>query len=235
LIITALSDLHGYLPEIEPCDLLLISGDICPHMYGSKSIRYDKEVDAACQYNWLDTVFRQWLEKIPAKQTLITWGNHDFVGEGMLLPMYLLDVLLVDEQKIVQNGDYGQLKVWGTPWSKEFNGWAFGLSEEKMALALAQMPDDTDILIVHGPPYQVGDHVPGHGPQGSKALRDRIEQVYPKLVVCGHIHEGYGLRRLGASAIMNASLMNAVYKPTNPVQRFRLTSGNLLIPLTVDG
>ena len=54
--IIAVSDLHARLPNIPPCDLLLIAGDICP------------DGSAMTQAKWLDTSFRAWLEKIPAKE-----------------------------------------------------------------------------------------------------------------------------------------------------------------------
>ena len=52
--IVAMSDLHGYLPEIPACDLLLIAGDICP--LGNHK--------PAFQAEWLDTTFRRWLESL---------------------------------------------------------------------------------------------------------------------------------------------------------------------------
>jgi len=45
-------------------------------------------------------------------------------------------------------------KIHGSPWTPEFCGWAFMLENEKDMLKKWKMiPDDTDILITHGPPY----------------------------------------------------------------------------------
>ena len=58
MIICAVSDLHGQLPDIPKCDLLLIAGDVCPVTNHSLDF----------QEHWLDTEFRWWLKKIPAKK-----------------------------------------------------------------------------------------------------------------------------------------------------------------------
>ena len=74
--ILATSDLHGILPNIkDEFDLLLICGDVCPahdHYY-------------AFQIEWLMVDFVEWINKLPFRnndaKVVMTWGNHDFVGE----------------------------------------------------------------------------------------------------------------------------------------------------------
>ncbi|MGH2970216.1 MAG: hypothetical protein ACRDK0_14320 [Solirubrobacteraceae bacterium] len=41
--------------------------------------------------------------------------------------------------------------------------------------------------------------------------------MQPGLMVCGLIHPGYGSYRLGGTEIINASLVDDHYRPTNPV------------------
>ena len=50
--LAATSDLHGSLPPVPPCDVLVIAGDITPAT--------NHDVDF--QVHWLDTEFRRWLE-----------------------------------------------------------------------------------------------------------------------------------------------------------------------------
>ena len=65
MIVTAVSDLHGNLPEIEPCDLLLVAGDICP-------VR-DHSLGAQCEF--LDAPFRAWLGRVPAAHVVETLAD----------------------------------------------------------------------------------------------------------------------------------------------------------------
>ena len=52
---------------------------------------------------------------------------------------------------------------------------------------------------------------------GSTALTEAVERIQPQPMVCGHIHSGYGRYRLGATEIINASLVNHAYELVNPV------------------
>ncbi|MCS7303729.1 MAG: metallophosphoesterase [Thermoguttaceae bacterium] len=68
----------------------------------------------------------------------------------------------------------------------------------------------THILLSHVPPRDckldrtfLGRHV------GSQSLRRFIDQVQPDLVVCGHIHEGRGLDRIGRTWILNCGAASA--------------------------
>src|SRR5579862_2704149 len=101
--ICCVSDLHGTLPKIERCDLLIVAGDVCPL---SNHLPW-------FQAEWLQAEFAQWLAAVPAREILWTAGNHDFVLEQnpasvkKMPPGYVIDA---------QVEKFG-LKIWLSPWS----------------------------------------------------------------------------------------------------------------------
>ena len=94
--------------------------------------------------------------------------------------------------------------------------WAFNLDEPDLARKWAAIPDDTDILLLHGPPRGAGDKTIYQERIGSPSLRDRIEAIQPLLVVCGHNHGGYGQCMIGETLVVNAALMDDNYRPVHP-------------------
>ena len=157
--ILATSDTHGYLPEItEPFDLLLICGDVCPahdHYFS-----YQKQ--------WFEETFVPWVKALPFRdewsRVVMTWGNHDFVGErlkeGDVTRLQgLADGRLVilknkayDFEYLDENEGIKTLKIFGTPYCKIFGSWAFMVSTEKLHEKYSQIPEGLDILISHDSP-----------------------------------------------------------------------------------
>ncbi len=63
--------------------------------------------------------------------------------------------------------------------------------------------DDKIIVMFHGPPNGVLD-VNFTSNTGNKDYRDFIDEVKPDLVLCGHIHESSGMRKiLGKTKVVN--------------------------------
>ncbi|MGE3803080.1 MAG: metallophosphoesterase [Gemmataceae bacterium] len=210
--IVAVSDLHGVLPEIPECDLLLIAGDIEPT--SNHDVRFQAE--------WLDGPFRHWLAGTPAGQRIFIAGNHDLVFEQnpALLPRDLPAVYLQDS-----GTEWRGLHIWGTPWQPWFFDWAFNLREPDLVAKWDMIPAGTDILIVHGPPHRYGDAVPrkrGLDNTGSPSLLARIEQIKPKLVVFGHIHEGRGQWQLGPTVLANVTILDEKYQHVYPPWEYEL-------------
>jgi Icc-related predicted phosphoesterase len=209
--IACISDLHGKLPKIEECDLLLIAGDICGHATTPGSHR-----DMAFQANWLDTKFRNWLNSIPAKHVVAVAGNHDFVFQDM---PYLVPTTDMRWTYLLRSSvDIDGLKIWGTPDSLPFYDWSFNVSEENLKLEYQTIPPETDIIVSHGPPYGLGDLVDNswsHEHTGSESFTDHIKKYQPQLVVVGHIHSAYGEFSLGPTKIINASVLDEQYQLVN--------------------
>lgn len=215
MIIRAIADQHGNLPSIEPCDLLLIGGDICP---------VDDHRDHVQEY-WLANDFRDWLDEIPAKHVVGVAGNHDWVFERRQDRHFqnMLDGLrwtYLQDTSVTVEG----LKIYGTPWQPSFCNWAFNLPEKELAAKWDLIPDDTDILVLHGPPYGYGDHATAGitGRTGSRSLTNAIKRVKPKLAICGHIHEDRGSWQVGDTYVANVSLVDLFYDLVHDPVEFTL-------------
>ena len=99
-----------------------------------------------------------------------------------------------------QSAEVGGIDVFGlgggvpvTPWD-----WSFDLAEDE-AGSLLERCSEGAVLVVHSPPK-------GHVDNGlgSSAVLTAIETKRPQLVLCGHVHECWGLEsHVGRSRILN--------------------------------
>jgi len=84
-------------------------------------------------------------------------------------------------------------KVYGSPGTPDFGGMAFMYDREKDGPMLAgAIPEDTDILVTHGPPHGILDEALGKTRAGCEDLMARVGEVKPRLHAFGHIHQAYG-------------------------------------------
>jgi Icc-related predicted phosphoesterase len=195
-----LADLHGYLPAVPPCDVLVIAGDICP----------TDDESPERQRRWLGSTFASWLADAPAGEVIGVAGNHDFVGESDPAALRDLDWHYLQDETI----EIGGVSYFGSPWTSRFQEWAFMLTEEELAERWQQIPIGIDVLCVHSPPLGYGDWISGQE-IGSPSLLATIDERAPKLSVFGHVHQGYGRWERGASTLVNAAYCGMDYLPAH--------------------
>lgn len=211
MIIDCISDLHGFFPNLEGGDLLIIAGDLTAH---DSYEEHEK--------------FQEWLEAQDYKKKIVVAGNHDNkLYDDLDLNFPEMGIAHLENSATEFEG----LKIWGTPsslWFDRINPFcsAFTCKESGIGNNLSLCPSDVDILISHGPAHMILDEF-----LGSLSLRYELDtRLKPKLFVCGHIHEGYGrsfLHRPGYgdennTICVNASYVNENYKPVNKPIRVEL-------------
>jgi Icc-related predicted phosphoesterase len=204
--VVCVSDTHNYANyvEIPEGDVLVHAGDFT--MSGSQ-----KEFEA----------FARWLATLTHEHVIIVAGNHDWLAEKdpvqarQIIEGARHNIHYLVDQSIILSG----IKFYGSPYQPEFRQWAFNLprgdrSKEKWA----EIPDDTNVLITHGPPIMIGDQV--HRSDtivvenvGCKDLAERIATLSQlKAHIYGHIHDGYGHRVINNISYINASALNDKYQ-----------------------
>ena len=218
--IVAISDIHGTLPELQPCDVVVICGDIIP-------LNIQKNYEASLA--WLSGPFQSWALNLDCKKVIFIAGNHDFVFEAMrngevhtceqhiigisphsklyFTPERICDTLFQMDNcydpKLIYlcNGSYRYqgVKFYGTPWCPSLSNWAFYGDSKQLLKEFNKIDFDTDVLITHCPPK--------YGLQGVVLENNwnymsdfgcvELQQVLDELfadrdmwVLSGHIHSG---------------------------------------------
>lgn len=159
-------------------------------------------------------IFSRWFLRLPHKHKVLVAGNHDwmFQLDREKAESYFPGVHYLQDSGVEIDG----VKFWGSPWQPWFLDWAFNLQRgEPLREKWALIPEGTDVLVTHGPPYGVGDWVQRGERVGCEELRQAVIRVAPKLHIFGHIHGGYGVYESPVTKFVNASICDESYAPTN--------------------
>jgi Icc-related predicted phosphoesterase len=169
--------------------------------------------------------FLKWFNAQNYKHKVFIAGNHDFYPEShymdfrMHLKTFAPSCTYLEDQSVVIEG----YKIHGSPVSPWFCDWAFNRGRgDDIQQHWDMIPDDTEILITHGPILGYGDKLSAYGSEPGKNigclnLLDTIDKRLKdlKLHVSGHIHEGAGTYNHGNIIVVNASVLDERYRLRN--------------------
>jgi Icc-related predicted phosphoesterase len=228
--IVCISDTHGLHKPMEDFNPLP-EGDVLIHAGDCTNVGKPHEVKE----------FVEWFMDVKGFDSKIfIAGNHDWSFENHRYPHHKGDfewyyhlmneenlsqsdvTYLEDNGFTIESSEFSKpIKFWGSPWQPEFYSWAFNLPRlgDDLKKYWDMIPDDTDVLITHGPPNEVRDFVNNWRQPvrnvGCELLRFRVEQIKPLVHIFGHIHEAYGVEYNDNILYVNASICNERYVPSN--------------------
>lgn len=214
--LVCISDTHGEHEAVDlpEGDVLVHAGDITAH-----GVEQDLQR------------FLEWFSSRPFAHHIFIAGNHD----NWLEAEPELSAARVAESGVCWLDDSGcqidGVSFWGSPITPRFHEWAFmrdpGADIERH---WQMIPESTDVLITHGPPFGILDLVErGAGlteHTGCPSLLEAVSRINPTLHLYGHIHEGYGERLKDGVRYINASTMNNRYRIQNSPVVIDLPSGD---------
>ncbi|XP_041372367.1 metallophosphoesterase MPPED2-like [Gigantopelta aegis] len=221
-----LSDTHS---RIERTPDAIPFGDVLLHAGDLTNIGLAAHVDT----------FNTFLGMLPHKVKFVIAGNHDISFDNSIMQnpqeftkyidvtrQYLQSRNLKSVKQLLTNCVYLEdstaevcgIKIYGAPWVPQYCDMGFNLERGQALLdKWNHIPNDTDILITHGPPLGRGDLSSMGLRAGCVELLNTVQRrVQPKVHLFGHIHEGYGMTSDGQTTFINASNCTVRCKCTNP-------------------
>jgi Icc-related predicted phosphoesterase len=200
--IFAISDTHGKHEQVQipqGTDMLIHAGDFSN---AKLPIMNSNEVN----------LFLIWLEQQPVKYKVIIAGNHDTSIESRFFTKKDFKdrgIIYLEHESIEIEG----IKIFGSPYTPEYNNWAFNRSRNKLGRIWDSIPDDIDVLITHGPPKGILDSASRdknlNENVGCSALLKKVLKVEPKIHITGHIHHNQDNLNNGLFKLLNYKIFFA--------------------------
>jgi len=185
---------HGLLDIPENIDIVIHSGDATNPK--------DPYLSEDEMQNFI-----YWYSLLPIKHKVFVAGNHDVCIERNFIKKDDFEragIIYLENDWIEIEG----LKIWGSPITPNFgNGWAFNKNRAKTHEVWKHIPDDTDIVVTHGPlkgildiSYSIKNELEFCG---DSSLKKRMLDLKPKLCLFGHIHNCEDIINAGTMKLSN--------------------------------
>ncbi len=179
--ILAISDTHGFhsqftKDDFDGIDMIIHAGD--ESNYKNPGLNANESED-----------FFRWYNELPVKYKIFVAGNHSTAIEaGLINPRHYESIVYLEHESTTIEG----INIFGSPYTPAFCNWSYNIRRSDLDKYWKEIPENTDILITHGPPKGILDLAyDGTGKLeycGDAALLKHILRVNPVLNVFGHIH-----------------------------------------------
>lgn len=178
-----ISDTHGL------AHLLTIPEDIDIVIHSGDSTNWKDEYKNHPEFE----NFIYWYSRLPIKYKIYVAGNHDSAIERNIFDcksLFKLNNIIYLENSVTE---IEGIKIFGTPYTPTFGNWCFMKNRAKMHEKVWEhCPEDSDIVICHGPPKGILDlsYSPSNQLEycGDGAFKKKMLKIQPKLCLFGHIH-----------------------------------------------
>lgn len=193
--------------DIPVCDILIFSGD----------------ANLSSEYQTED--FANWFESQESDHKIFVAGNHDWFCQDS--PEIARGIF---ESKGIKYLCHEAIEImginfFGSPYTPQFMNWAFMKARTALGYYWEQIPENTEVLITHGPAFGILDKCPES--VGCEALLQKINKLRKKSLkhhIFGHIHtDGFKRKRVDNVNFYNVSLLDDNYSPYNlPFQEIEI-------------
>tara|TARA_R110000868_G_scaffold64476_1_gene193549 strand:- start:936 stop:1622 length:687 start_codon:yes stop_codon:yes gene_type:complete len=184
--------MHGFLKVPSNVDLVIHSGDCSNYR---DPYRNEQEVRD----------FIEWYSILPIKHKIYVAGNHDTsIEKRLVTPATFASKGITYLENASTHID--GLNIWGTPCTPKFgDGWAWNRSRDKMFKVWDSIPENTDIVISHGPPKGILDLSYNRNGElefcGCSNMKKQLLKIQPKFCMFGHIHNCEDITNAGTMKV----------------------------------